>query len=450
MYSKYVKPIFFTALVIIGQSTPISPFNEVHVPAHAQKPFFLEFTQEAVSSRPATDIPGRSCESDAEGLVSCIREQPREVNEESEGSSVGESQPEEWATDELNHEPVESADASHERPSHWCKSMADSEVVPLNRRFEGCYIHDFLVEQFRVVNGQRVLTGSRSYSHAMNVFYDTRTKTVDFYFGISFGPVVGDFRGASLEIRPELRTIDVKFAFDNEGRMRIPNVGRQPTGSWRWESKPSRLHPNMMSTGQQAFAFVRSEHQLLETGTIRTSTRDAAVRCDTVVKSQRYGCVDPRVAGIHTVTGGQVPDIYNHISQAHASGLPGVHFSHQIPFRTSSDKYLHRTLKLNLIRHHRYIACQRRDVPRPAPVGTSCDEYPFASTLEGATDGMQARSFTGCEMNDPVRSGPHGFSRCFVRANQNSLHGAMLGQDYMNNRILEGEEFMVVLMSPPR
>ncbi|WP_181140793.1 NucA/NucB deoxyribonuclease domain-containing protein [Streptomyces sp. Ru62] len=67
------------------------------------------------------------------------------------------------------------------------------------------------------------------------------------------------------------------------------------------------------------------------------------------------------------------------------------------------------------IRQNRNKACPSS---RPRPAGEQCDEYPFASTWQGASTGGQ-------------------FSRRMINAKQNEEGGKALGRFYRYNRIQE-------------
>ncbi|MEO3812035.1 NucA/NucB deoxyribonuclease domain-containing protein [Sphaerisporangium sp. B11E5] len=59
--------------------------------------------------------------------------------------------------------------------------------------------------------------------------------------------------------------------------------------------------------------------------------------------------------------------------------------------------------------------------------GKDCDEYPFASTLQGS-----ARA-----------NPPHNFSVAMIDADENEAHGIVLRAWYWNNRILNFDEFWI-------
>ncbi|WP_344209423.1 hypothetical protein [Kribbella sancticallisti] len=46
-------------------------------------------------------------------------------------------------------------------------------------------------------------------------------------------------------------------------------------------------------------------------------------------------------------------------------------------------------------------------------------------------------------MPDPERTGPSGFSRCFINATQNQSAGAYLGNCYRGQRMLANDPFQI-------
>ncbi|MFJ3310888.1 NucA/NucB deoxyribonuclease domain-containing protein [Streptomyces sp. NPDC086549] len=74
------------------------------------------------------------------------------------------------------------------------------------------------------------------------------------------------------------------------------------------------------------------------------------------------------------------------------------------------------------IKKNRNKACPSS---RHRPAGKQCDEYPFASTWQGASTG-----------------GGH-FSWRMINATQNEEGGKALGRFYLYNRVLEKDRFLV-------
>ncbi|GAB3622103.1 hypothetical protein GCM10027418_01850 [Mariniluteicoccus endophyticus] len=166
-----------------------------------------------------------------------------------------------------------------------------------------------------------------------------------------------------------------------------------------------------------------------ETGDEYNWTADAnPIRCDGgghFGKGYKEGCVLPKAVGTYHIptyhAGTPFPQYARHIRYALASGLPAR---------------LTRATK-DVGNANRAAACPRGPV--------SCDEYPFASTTQGADSGTgPARSFNWCNMNDPHRTGPGSFSRCAIPLEENSAGGAHLNtKGYYPQRILPGDSFDV-------
>ena len=157
---------------------------------------------------------------------------------------------------------------------------------------------------------------------------------------------------------------------------------------------------------------------------------DPEVRCDTIV-STVAGCVYPQAGIVWDLISDLYPEIAYNVKSAQNSGIVG----HDVP--------LHRTLKGNLDFQNRQISCNP-NVPRP--IGKSCDEYPFASTYEGAAKFPNGgRTFQGCDRPDlPTGvTGPYGWSACMVDKDDNDDQGGDLGTFYWRNHVLDGDDFYV-------
>lgn len=133
-------------------------------------------------------------------------------------------------------------------------------------------------------------------------------------------------------------------------------------------------------------------------------------------------------------------ELGNHIQNAQNSGLPGDYVS------GGGGTPLHRVVDESIQTANRAIACGSWTNPQPGV--TSCDEYPFASTIEGAASGPSGgRTFPGCEIpqlpSDGSVTGPIGFSACYVNDSQNSYAGVELGVMYQHNRVMAGDSFFV-------
>jgi hypothetical protein len=164
------------------------------------------------------------------------------------------------------------------------------------------------------------------------------------------------------------------------------------------------------------------------------------VRCDDASPERPgvIGCVQPNWAGTYHLSSAAFPEVAHHVRRAQASGLPGA------------DEPLHRLSNRSFQDNNRAIACPRSRTPSddPPPFGPSCDEYPFASTWQGAWVSQQAggrgRTFDGCGLDHslPRLTGP-GWSACMVPFRQNGRAGSDLAKFYRDNRIIDGDPFFV-------
>lgn len=160
----------------------------------------------------------------------------------------------------------------------------------------------------------------------------------------------------------------------------------------------------------------------------------ASSRCDNATSgTSTPGCVLPTIAGVLAFSQAQVPNFVAHVYGAQLSGLPG---------RLSTGTYLTRLINPSLQAANTNKACP---ASLTRPVGYQCDEYPFASTYQGAsTSGAtNARSLSWCQMPDPVGSGPNGWSRCFIPQFDNSSAGGTTGAFYKAQRMLDGDPFQI-------
>lgn len=127
-------------------------------------------------------------------------------------------------------------------------------------------------------------------------------------------------------------------------------------------------------------------------------------RCDNATGGRVAGCVFTTVQAVIGFNTVELPTYTQHVALAQLSGLPGGY---------GTTTYLNRLTDPTLRAQNGNKACPS-GLTRPA--GLTCDEYPFRSTYQGAATGggQEARSFTDCQMPDPQRTGPSGWSRCFI------------------------------------
>ncbi|MBP2354957.1 hypothetical protein JOF29_006067 [Kribbella aluminosa] len=208
-----------------------------------------------------------------------------------------------------------------------------------------------------------------------------------------------------------------------------------PTGVDSWHGSVS-LQPVAMPSGTVLESWGNWLVQFNDprwANPIEIWTSGVVGRCDNAIGNRSPGCVYGNIWEIAWLSRSAAPEFADHVSQAQASGLPGAPYS---------DTYLTKLDDPALRQANGDKACPS-SIPRPQ--GKSCDEYPFRSTYEGASTGGsdEARSFPGCEMPDPERTGPTGWSRCFILVGDNSSGGGQMSAFYSNERMLDGDPFQV-------
>ncbi len=170
----------------------------------------------------------------------------------------------------------------------------------------------------------------------------------------------------------------------------------------------------------------------------------AAHRCDDALGTTApAGCAYVMASTVpeHQIGSARYPKYARHISLAINFGLPST---------------LTRTTDPALNQLNYNTACPTgANYPRPA--GMTCDEYPFRSTRQGAASHTYGRTFliinwnTGlppfvCNVSwlQPRRYGDFGgYSVCMVPAAENSGGGTDLNVFYIDNRVIDGDQFTV-------
>lgn len=213
-------------------------------------------------------------------------------------------------------------------------------------------------------------------------------------------------------------------------------LGADVTGTWTHASTAT-------NPGDIAFEAQDAEVIWTAPGTVNVVAEYDApwlprVRCDAMAQSEAGspqvgpGCVYPEFRPVmkYAMTGqwATYPELALHIRDAQSGyGVPGM--SNGSP---SPPTYLTRISMTDpQYKKNRDTACPETGLPRPA--GDSCDEYPMASTWEGADMGI-------------------GYSCRMIKDTQNSGGGAKLGWFYAKQHVMAktvidgvafGDEFSV-------
>jgi hypothetical protein len=165
------------------------------------------------------------------------------------------------------------------------------------------------------------------------------------------------------------------------------------------------------------------------------------VRCDQALRgSMTSGCVIPETAVELVYSYGQWPTFGYHLPNAEFSGLPGSWYS---------GRPLHRLTDDALIQRNRDTACHH-NAAFERPDGLTCDEYPFASSWEGAFTGGAGpgRTFALCHISTLPQGvmDSAGYSSCMIDGAENSRAGSIMhAQLFVPYRILEGDPFDVTV-----
>ncbi|MGW2886410.1 NucA/NucB deoxyribonuclease domain-containing protein [Streptomyces griseoruber] len=138
------------------------------------------------------------------------------------------------------------------------------------------------------------------------------------------------------------------------------------------------------------------------------------VRCDNALPgTSKPGCVMPYIPAMVYAKAGEYPELAQHIQDAqNTQNLPGKY---------GTTRYLTRLTNKAKIKENRDTSCPSS---LPRPTGKQCDEYPFASTWQGAKTGGS-------------------YSRRMIDAAQNRGGGQALGRFYLYNRIIEKDRFLM-------
>lgn len=127
------------------------------------------------------------------------------------------------------------------------------------------------------------------------------------------------------------------------------------------------------------------------------------------------------------------PQLAKAIQLAQAKGVPGS---------AASGTYLLRTTSAAIVNANRSWACPTNWT---RPTGYECDEYPFASTYEGAAYNPHSGiTFSFCKNThlSQTTANPK-WESCFVPKAQNSSAGGALGAFWSANRTLDNDRFHV-------
>jgi hypothetical protein len=146
--------------------------------------------------------------------------------------------------------------------------------------------------------------------------------------------------------------------------------------------------------------------------------RSLDYRCDNEVGGISAGCVFPTFTPVMTSMA-RLPNIAANIRRIQHAG------PHHYGVRVAGGHPLHRTTNPKIQSANNRVACP---ASRPRPAMLQCDEYPFATTLEGAS-----------------RTRRPDWDWTWVPAGEQRQQGGLLNGFYRQNRILNGDAFWVAV-----
>ncbi|GID90626.1 NucA/NucB deoxyribonuclease domain-containing protein [Amorphoplanes digitatis] len=297
-------------------------------------------------------------------------------------------------------------------------AVADSPVpcvlgVVSKDRLHACVMNRYQYDIFRMPEGTLVGTAVIQITQASELRYTARKWRHEFTLDVL--SAVGEL-ASGVVITPGLTCDDLCDA-DGLTLPRNVTVGDPKTVVYQPESEG----PGNAETAQEtSVTFASRNPQIPVSETVRPYQLPT-VRCDssTVIDNTRNGgCVYAEFEPTFTLSlaDDRVNETAEHIRDTQATT------THHWGLQPGGTK-LRRTTSDTNIAANREAACPRS---LPRPTGKSCDEYPFASTSQGA-----------------AMEGAGDFSRRMVDARDNSRAGSDLGQFYRRNRILGNDAFWV-------
>ncbi|MDT3329457.1 hypothetical protein Q9S78_02130 [Microbacterium sp. KSW-18] len=294
----------------------------------------------------------------------------------------------------------------------WC------ERTMLQTRFETCQIKDFTIKMYLRVNGRDVYQGT---AYGKTTAYSYMAWNSPAFIHQAGFVVTRKTGGYALKVDGAFlctgKCTDKSGGFGS----RAVSVGTTIYGVGG--VNPSVDWGARATVGTHWSFKVSGASSLSSVAFLSASTFN--VRCDNARKgTTKKGCVMPSYVPTLFYSANGYPAFANHVRQALTSRLPST------LTRTTDDD----------LRKKNYKASCPGGLTRPS--GYSCDEYPFASTYQGAAAGGALRVFPNCKLPTVSRSGA-GYSRCMIPVSQNSGAGGVLGNFYVQNRIHDGDRFRV-------
>ncbi|WP_166682984.1 NucA/NucB deoxyribonuclease domain-containing protein [Streptomyces aquilus] len=277
-------------------------------------------------------------------------------------------------------------------------------------RFKGCGVFpaDLTVTDPRtgeVMGGMHFLTVAYAYSNRTIAAWAYQVELLEV---TSWGAAKGSSAGGSVKCTGKCKVTESKFP------SQLIGADREAVGQFFLDTTIKTSPKGQKGEGQATAKWKFTNPKWAGPST-EMSLPTPPVRCDNATPgTSKPGCVMSYIPEMVYAKNGEFPELARHIEYAQdTKNLPGKH---------GTRRYLTRLTNADKRRDNRNKACPQ-SLERPP--GKSCDEYPFASTWQGASTG----------------SGD--FSRRMINATQNEDGGRALSRFYLYNRIIEKDKFLV-------
>ncbi|MEU4418263.1 NucA/NucB deoxyribonuclease domain-containing protein [Nocardia salmonicida] len=302
-------------------------------------------------------------------------------------------------------------------------------------RKNACLVFNSSLE---VVNTQGAVVGSIPFNVKTGILSTHRSGEMNQEFRITFGTFVGNVGSPTFKYQPTYTGFGSgQYSVDGPASDSAISAGQVKVLVVKW--KEHNMADQDVVARSMLIDFSIGNNSAAITESTSARIRADMFRCDTTMKNSQQnfqqGCV-VAAATPQFRLGSDTSEQTGHVQAAVGSGLPGV----GTPLHRQADPV---TRDIN-----RQTACPAQGAVRDGRRldGRSCDEYPFASTTEGAaTSGGGGRTFNPqCHVPDlGPASGSTGYSVCMIDAAQNSHAGSLLGAFYGTNRVINQDPFKV-------
>jgi hypothetical protein len=325
-------------------------------------------------------------------------------------------------------------------PPQWCEQ---STGTPLGNRTAVCQVNAGVYTTYKKVNNTVSVSGSANLLVINYSYGDTGIPTIAHQIDISAYSGWGEALKGTITAKadtPTRQEEELEGVEDEDlsdctvESSSFPAKAISPLNSWG--TGESFFDSNAITPGDKALCATRWNITITNGGQapVKAAYKLKQFRCDNATGGRpNAGCVVPWFPSLLTYSKASAPDLVRHVTLAQQSGLPGA--TYEAPLKRSTNEPLNAS--------NRSLACG----DAPSIAGKSCDEYPFATTLNGLTNmaPRARRTFADCDLpNIPSgTTGPKAVSICMIPVADQSYQGGKNAQFYRAERMLHGDPFRV-------